>query len=167
MIPNSDHLLAQASRLASREAGAPRQVDLRRAISAAYYAVFHKVLTAAADEIVGVGRRSSALYELTYRSIDHGRLRKLCEDAQKMRLPPKIARYVTSGQFSSEMQTFAAGLVELHQHRHSADYDPTVRVTMSDAKLAIETARSGITRFNRASADERRAFLFLLLFEPR
>jgi hypothetical protein len=46
---NPDHLLAQAERLIrAPPAGPPLQVDVRRAISAAYYSVFHAVLTAAA-----------------------------------------------------------------------------------------------------------------------
>ena len=43
-IPNPEHLLDQAERLAATGTGAPRQTNLRRAISAAYYAVFHRTL---------------------------------------------------------------------------------------------------------------------------
>jgi len=50
---NPDHLFEQAERLvAPPPAGPPRQVDLRRAISAAYYGLFHFCLIAAADEFV-------------------------------------------------------------------------------------------------------------------
>lgn len=167
MIPSPDQLLAQAERLASREAGAPRQVDLRRAISAAYYAMFHAILRTAADEVVGTSQRTSPLYELAYRSIDHARLRKLCEEAQQTTLSSRRARYVPTGSFTSDIRSFAASTLELQRHRHSADYDPSFRTTMSDAQVAIETARSGIARFDRASASEKRVFLFLLLFEPR
>jgi len=37
-------LLEQAAHLASRERGRPRQVSLRRAISTAYYSLFHLVI---------------------------------------------------------------------------------------------------------------------------
>jgi hypothetical protein len=48
-ILNPDHLLEQADKLISPPAaGPPRQVDLRRAISSAYYGLFHSCLTAAA-----------------------------------------------------------------------------------------------------------------------
>jgi hypothetical protein len=43
-----EELLEQARRLAAE----PTQADLRRAISAAYYGLFHFFLTAAADMIV-------------------------------------------------------------------------------------------------------------------
>jgi hypothetical protein len=48
-ILNPDHLFEQANRLAVPFGpGSIRQVDVRRAISAAYYGLFHAVLTAAA-----------------------------------------------------------------------------------------------------------------------
>jgi hypothetical protein len=71
-IPNAEHFFEQAERLiAPVRPGATRQVDLRRAISSAYYAVFHGVLAAAADEFVGRTKRAALEYSLAYRSIDH------------------------------------------------------------------------------------------------
>ena len=50
---NPDHLLDQAERLTTAPgSGPPRQADLRRAISTAYYAVFHAIATDAADQFV-------------------------------------------------------------------------------------------------------------------
>lgn len=47
-ILNPDHLFEQADRLAAPFGpGTIRQVDVRRAISAAYYGVFHAILAAA------------------------------------------------------------------------------------------------------------------------
>jgi hypothetical protein len=78
-IPNPDHFFEQAKQLIKPPAkGAPRQVDLRRAISAAYYGVFHFVLRAVADEFVGKGQQGSQAYVLAYRSLDHGKFNKLC-----------------------------------------------------------------------------------------
>jgi hypothetical protein len=83
-IPNAEHLLDQAEPLiAPVGPGAPRQVDLRRAISSAYYAVFHAVLAAAADEFVGRARRAETAYGLVYRRIDHGALRELCAELNR------------------------------------------------------------------------------------
>ena len=70
-VLNPDHLLEQADRLmASTGRGAPRQADLRRAISNAYYGVFHAVVTEAADHFVGRTQRQTPTYGLVYRSID-------------------------------------------------------------------------------------------------
>jgi uncharacterized protein (UPF0332 family) len=52
-ILNPDQLFEQAEKLIAIPAGRPRQVDIRRAISSAYYAIFHAIITAAADQFVG------------------------------------------------------------------------------------------------------------------
>lgn len=148
-------------------AGQPRQVDLRRAVSSAYYGVFHAVLAAAADEIVGKSNRSKPLYSLVYRSIDHRALRELCWEVKKPNLSAKLARYELPKGFGPNIKAFAAAMIELQEKRHSADYDPYGRVSRSDALLAVGTARTALARFNKASAARRRAFLTLLLFKPR
>ena len=45
----ADDLLEQAYHLANRESGDPKQASLRRAVSTAYYALFHLLI----DEAVG------------------------------------------------------------------------------------------------------------------
>lgn len=81
---NPDHLLDQADRLTrAPDVGAPRQADLRRAISSAYYAVFHALVTEATDNVVGKTQRHTPLYALVYRSIDHRALRRTCEEIAK------------------------------------------------------------------------------------
>jgi hypothetical protein len=167
-ILNSDHLFEQASKLiAPPPAGPPRQVDVRRAISAAYYGLFHAVLTAAADQVVGTTKRATDQYGLVYRSIDHRSLRKLCEEATKKTPTAKYAPYVPAGGFGSNISAFADAVVDLQEKRHSADYDPLIRVRTSDAALAVSTARAAIQRFGGAPAVQREAFLSLLLFPPR
>lgn len=110
-ILSPEHLLDQADRLIVPPAGAPRQADLRRAISNAYYSLFHAVATAAADDFVGRTKRSSPRYALVYRSIDHGSLRKLCEDAVKSTLPSKYSRYAPMGGFDAELLAFRCGSI--------------------------------------------------------
>jgi hypothetical protein len=167
-ILNPDHLFEQAERLVQPPAaGPPRQVDVRRAISAAYYGLFHAMLIASADQFVGVTKRSTNQYALVYRSIDHGSLRKLCETAKAQSLPPKYARNTPAGGLGRNISAFAAAFLELQEKRHAADYDPIVRVKTSDAKLAISSARAALVRFQQSDDEERKAFLSLLLFPPR
>jgi hypothetical protein len=167
-ILNPDHLFEQASNLiASSATGRPRQVDLRRAISAAYYGVFHAVLTAAADQAVGSVRRASEHYGLVYRSVSHRGLRELCQEVQKPVPSARYRRYQPVGGFSRNVRTFAAGLVQLQDARHSADYDPLVTLKRSDALFAVRLARRAVGRFKRASLRNWTVFLTLLLFPPR
>lgn len=167
-VLNPEHLLEQAEKLiVPPSAGPPRQVDVRRAISAAYYAVFHHLLTAAGDMYVGKTKQSTNDYALVYRSIDHGALRSLCQEAKKPNMPAKYQRHMPKSGLSQNIQAFASALLELQEKRHRADYDPVGRLKTSDAKLAIATARSAIVRFDRALEARRKRFLAFLLFPPR
>lgn len=167
-ILDPDHLIEQAEGLIERtSAGAPRQVDVRRAISSAYYAVFHAVAAAAADEFVGITQRASSRYGLVYRAFDHRWLRTLCDDLRKSSPPGKYVRHLPASGVGRNVVAFATAVVELQEKRHSADYDPLVRMKTSDARLAIETARAAIRSFGKASAERRKSFPSLLVFPPR
>lgn len=167
-VLNSDHLLEQAERLVQPPAaGPPRQVDVRRAISAAYYAVFHHLLTAVGDAYVGRTKRNTSEYALIYRSVDHGALRQLCREATKPNMPEKYRRHLPRNGLGPNIQAFASAFIELQDRRHRADYDPFGRLKTSDVKAAIAAAYTAIARFDRASAARRKSFLALLLFSPR
>ena len=165
---NPDHLLDQADRLTAQPGrGAPRQADLRRAISSGYYTVFHAVVTEATDHFVGKTERNAPTYGLVYRSIEHRSLRGLCEDVMKTSLPARYARYEPTGGFGPDLIALATAVVDLQEKRHLADYDPLFRVAMSDAVLAVATARIALTRFRHANRARIKAFLSLLVFSPR
>ncbi len=170
-VINPDHLLEQADRLiASAGKGTPRQADLRRAISTAYYAVFHSVLTGAADCFAGRASRNTSNYALIYRSVDHRPLRTACEVLKRatppQRLPEKYSRYEPVGGFG-EIVAVAAAVVELNEKRQEADYDPLYRSSVSDALAAIATARDALARLKAASPTRRVAFFSLIVFPPR
>ena len=167
MAINPDHLFEQAVSLISAEAGRPRQVNVRRAVSAAYYAIFHAIVTAAADQFIGVTNREESRYGLVYRSVDHGWLRKLCEEVQKSTLSVRFRSYAPPAGFGADMVAFAAAVLELQLRRHAADYDVMIRMNRSEAVFAIAAAKAALSRFSAASPPERLAFLSLLLFAPR
>lgn len=167
-VLNPEHLLDQADRLiAPPGPGAPKQADLRRAISTTYYALFHAVLTAAADDFVGRTKQQTPRYALVYRSVSHKALRELCEDIPKNKLPAKYTAHEPPGGFGADLIAVATALSDLQEKRYLADYDPLYRVRRSDAELALDTARSALERFRRASAQKRKAFLSLVVFSPR
>jgi hypothetical protein len=149
------------------DAGAPRQADLRRAISTAYYGLFHRLLTAAADTFVGVTKRTTAEYGRVYRSIDHRALRELCQDLRKPALPARYGPHVPPKGLGKNIAAMATAFLEMQDKRHAADYDPLARFRLSDAQIAIRTARKAVQLFEKASATRRRVFLALLLFPPR
>ena len=120
-ILNPVHLFEQADRLISPLAGRPRQADMRRAISAAYYAIFHAIVTAATDEFVGVTNRDESRYGLVHRSVDHAWLRRLCEEVQKTTPSSKFRCYTPPAGFGANIVALAATVEELQEKRHAAD----------------------------------------------
>src|ERR1017187_10492097 len=111
----ADDLLEQAYHLANRERKHPRQASLRRAVSTAYYSVFHLLI----DEAVGnwsiVHQRS-----ILARTFDHGKMKSICED--------HIKSFHISGCPPSQLQLkeVARRFVRLQEERHIADYDNAV-----------------------------------------
>ena len=73
-----------------------RPTDLRRAISNAYYGLFHFAITAAADMVLGAANQATARYALVYRSVDHAHLRNLCDQVRATN-PQKVALVPVGG----------------------------------------------------------------------
>ena len=132
--------------------------ELRRAVSCAYYAVFHTLCRAYADVMVGQNTGSQLereLWNMAYRTIDHGPARSKCNDADSMR------------RFSPNIRRFAAVLVELQQRRHQADYDPGATFTQTQASQIIDDAADALVGFNNAPLDEIRLFITYLTARAR
>jgi len=69
----ADDLLQQADHLANLESGEPKQASLRRAVSTAYYALFHLLIDQAVGNW-GVERQRGVLA----RTFDHGKMKSVC-----------------------------------------------------------------------------------------
>jgi uncharacterized protein (UPF0332 family) len=158
---NPDELLQQADPLAAKPEAT--QADLRRAISAAYYAIFHFCMTAAADMVFGTATRSTSANGLVYRSVDHRTLKVLC--GQLSQSNPKVAIVPSNG--FGRIADFARVTASMQEQRHMADYDPSQSFTDVGAKLAISEARQAIVWFKSCDDEQQKAFLTMLLFRQR
>ena len=161
---NPDDLLNIAEYLASggigSRIGRPRQAELKRAVSASYYALFHTLATNSADLLVGnrTSTRTRQAWRQMYRAIDHGRVKKQCSE----RRPRRIL-----AQFPPEIQKFADQFVTMQRERHIADYDPSEQLSRGSVAQLIEATRSTIDEFEHATRDDRRAFAVFVLFDLR
>ncbi|MCY4653359.1 MAG: hypothetical protein OXC95_09375 [Dehalococcoidia bacterium] len=137
--------------------GRPRQTELSRAVSCAYYALFHTLARCCADTRVGVSpaSRSQGAWRQTYRALEHGPARSRC------------SRQIMLNRFPEEIQDFGRLFVGMQRGRHAADYDPDARFSRSDVLQFIEEAAGTITRFNRVAIRDRRAFAVYVLFSLR
>lgn len=130
---------------------------LRRAISAAYYAVFHCLARIAADRLVQPTGRPGyghAWYHV-YRSLQHRHARKQCLNAAI--LPA----------YSMAIRRFAACFAELQEQRHQADYNPAAAFEPAEVDTSVRTAAGRIREFERATEAEQRAFAAWVLLAAR
>ena len=161
---NPDDLLEIAEKLASGrigpQLGRPRQAELRRAVSAAYYALFHTLASDCADLLVG-GRsstRTKQAWRQMYRALDHGQVKRQCAERRPKRV---LAR------FPQEIQEFADQFVRMQRERHLADYDPFEHFSRSSVSQFIEETKSAVAEFEKADRDDRRAFAVFVLVDLR
>lgn len=151
----SDDLILTARRLARANPKRPKQADLKRAVSTAYYALFHTLARQCADLFIGAGAaRSESAWSQVYRALDHGLARNACKQAAALGFPAEIVN-------------FADFFVSMQEERHRADYDPDARYTRAETQLLIYNAEQAINALKRASRKDRRAFATLVLLKRR
>lgn len=110
------HLLDAAEHLVREgRSGAPRQVNLRRAVSSVYYALFHWLARCAADSLVGAAETGGESWTRVYRALNHRDLRHRCRSG---RMPSSMPQ---------ELRRLGSALVRLQPIRNGADYNPTMR----------------------------------------
>lgn len=148
-------LLLSARRLAKAAPSRPRQADLRRAVSTAYYALFHALACNAADCLVGTGRnRPDKAWTQVYRSLQHAQAKEACKKVRTLGFPETICEC-------------AATFITLQEARHDADYNPDHSVKRLNALAAIDAAESAIENLDASARRDRMAFAVLLLFPVR
>lgn len=148
-------MIVTARKLANASPKRPRQADLKRAISTAYYALFHAMAKDASDMLVGVGPdRPDKAWSHTYRAVQHGEAKSACKEVRNLNFPNTI-------------KSCADAFVVLQQKRHDADYDPDYRVRRADALSAIQQAEDAIRDLRNSTKRDRRAFAVQILLKKR
>ena len=133
----------------------PSEADLRRAISTAYYAVFHTLAASNAELIAGQPQSSMSAYawERVYRRLDHGRARNNLRAVLNLLSPP--------GAF------FVSTFIELQDLRQEADYDPNFTITYLNTVNIIAHAETAIRDFALLTQEERRLLAAQSMFDRR
>ena len=136
--------------------GRPRQAELRRAVSAAYYALFHALARCYADTLVGAtpASRSQPAWTQTYRALEHGYAKNQCVRPIIRKFPPEIRAF---GRAFSEMQ----------RNRTIADYATESALSRAETIRLIDWTEEVIADFATAPAADRRAFSVYVLLRIR
>ncbi|MCU1261204.1 MAG: hypothetical protein JWO80_4089 [Bryobacterales bacterium] len=126
-------LLQQASHLATYEGSNPSQAALRRAVSTAYYALFHLVVEDAGRYWQG----SVAAVTGVERALNHGPMKNSSiqftnsnwtdwHDITQPVPPP--------------LRSVARAFIELQEERHAADYNNHEQWTVTEVQTLLNTA---------------------------
>jgi uncharacterized protein (UPF0332 family) len=150
----SSDLLKQAKDLASKDPGRPKDASIRKAISTAYYALFHFLLDEASGILVGASRSDKSLRHLLSRCFQHGRMANACEKIVSLtnpKTPPSVyapfARAIQNQ--SSDLLVVARTFKDLQEHRHRADYDLSQMYPRAQALRSISDVEEAVRAWNR------------------
>jgi uncharacterized protein (UPF0332 family) len=122
---NPHQLLAHAGRIAKSRNRETQPADLRRAVSAAYYAIFHLLIQDAAARFTS----RPELRPLLARKFDHGPMRQASiQYAGKKQTKPVEGHLPASfselvGEPPHDLKTVAEVFQQLYDNRQRADYD--------------------------------------------
>ena len=154
----SDDLIEAAELLLSGAAGRPKQAMLKRAVSTAYYALFHALAYNNVDALLGWGLQSPQYWEIVspvYRLIEHGPTRNAL--ARLPRTHPQADLFIRIG----------SAFAELQKQRMLADYDPKPTFTLPAVHELIAVAREAIADIRGLPRDDRRFLASHLIAKTR
>jgi uncharacterized protein (UPF0332 family) len=163
-MPFAEHLLEQAEHLAKREKQRPRQASLRRAVSTAYYALFHLLI----HEATGNWKRA-AQRPLLARGFEHGRMKAACEKKRSeirthLRTTAPPADLMIARHLFAVVDIF----IKSQDLRHKADYDDSTAWTRSEVLTQISKVADAFQSWKVIrNEDLAQDFLIYLLVKDR
>jgi hypothetical protein len=149
-LPLPRDLLDRAELLANKEPRKPKQASLRRAVSAAYYALFHLIIEDSANVLAP--RAPAGLRRLVQRAFQHGQIKSACKDfvsadAALKKIPPRQTGLLDALEsliafpLDPSLLFILSAFIELQEARHKADYDLTEQWDRLDVLTKIGLAR--------------------------
>ncbi len=163
-----EDLFAQAEMLAKVDAKKPKQANLRRAVSSAYYAVFHFLVEESCRLVFGTQHGQAAYRHTLGRAFAHSVMKQACasftggtlKDAIVKGLPRNASgRYLIHDVIRNMARVFA----EMQEKRNLADYDRRERFKRSEVLTLILQAKDWTEKFAALPmSDDKRFFLACL-----
>ena len=152
-MPLPNDLLDQAFHLAGREPKKPRQASLRRAVSAAYYALFHLLTAEGAKRLSPA--KPKGLRPLIQRAYNHGDMRNVCVSVaagqraflksglsgQNPSPTHQLLRFPLDAALFDVIEAFLL----LQAARNDADYNLHTQLSRTEVLRRVEDARQAFT----------------------
>jgi hypothetical protein len=128
----ADDLLKQAFHLLNKEPKTPTQASLRRAVSTAYYALFHLLIQ---DASANWSRRDTRDY--LARAFEHGAMKAASTRAENATYDPSV-----SPQVVAKLRSVAKAFRELQFQRHLADYSNATKWDRIKASSKVNQSKT-------------------------
>lgn len=159
-----DELLDTARYLLRRNQNRPSQADLRRSISTAYYALFHRLVDDGASRLGIVGEPQDVLA----RTFTHTDMKKSCQLLLKSPVPQAAVPLLGASITSDELKNVARTFVVLQELRHEADYYRGRVFVKSEARDAVGRVEAAFRDWDQVrNTPIAQVFLSLLLLGDR
>lgn len=157
----SADLIRHAFKLLSDPPTHSGDVQLRRAVSAAYYALFHHINGSAVDLIApNVPTQTNHRIQ---RWFEHAEMKKVCNRFLPAKLDQPLLDLI-GDTASPDLRNVVRSFIELQQARHSADYDLSSNLTWIEARQFILLAAGAMESWDRISnSAEANIFILSLL----
>jgi len=164
-----EDLLAQAETLATLDAKKPKQASLRRAVSSAYYAVFHYLVQEACSVQLGSQHGQAPYRHALGRACAHSIMKQACTSFGGGTLKDAVIKGLpreASGRYPipEAIQDLASTFAELQEKRHLADYDRSERFKRADVLTLIEQVKNHVAKFSSLAASEDKKFFLACLW---
>ncbi len=163
MIPDlPEQLIEQAEHLLRDTP--PTQANIRRAVSSAYYGLFHLLIRDAV-----LNWRQPDLHDRLARAFDHRRMKEASSTLlRELGSPQRTAVPESDHPHRASLSRVARAFVELQDARHKADYDVGEEFEPAEASNAVEQARQAFAAWMEVREESiAQPYLYSLLFRER
>jgi len=161
----ADDLLHQAYHLAAVDPAKPKQANLRRAISAAYYALFHRLIWDCAHRMSPKAPPHLSL-RMT-RAFVHVEMKQVCRSIVAGN-PSEAVQELQPDGFSNQLRNVARIFVVMQEARHQADYDLAKIYSRTETVKLLNEVKIASAQWSAIrSRPEANVFLAALLFAGR
>jgi hypothetical protein len=152
----SQDLLDLADHLSRRERRKPRQASLRRAVSTAYYALFHLLIEDATKRWSGHKDSRVGLA----RAFEHSNMERASKAFQKPNWEGFDGKDVLIPQ---DLQNVARVFASLQAERHRADYNYAARFTRTDVQGKVSQVQDAFEQWATVRKDSAADYYLIAL----
>jgi len=157
-----EELLEQSERLLAQGQATSHQADLRRAVSSAYYALFHFAIQECCDSLLGPAQKGQPLWIILSRAFVHEDMRETSKTFASTKLPEYMGQHFR--EIPAELKRFAGTFSNLQEQRHTADHDLSISFNSGFVEPLVKGAREVIEHWSGVrSHPTTKLYLLLLL----